>query len=84
MPSAKLQAAQDEWKGLGRSNRAASTPERGTCPVCPRVTTSERKPYPCFTAEDFPAVYEAAQAALKRAQQAAVADSSSMVPAPDA
>lgn len=45
-----------------------------------RVTTSERKPYPCFTEEDFPAVYEAAQSALKRAQQAAVADPKSMVP----
>ena len=45
-----------------------------------RVATSERKPYPCFTEEDFPAVYSAAQSALKRAQQAAVADGTSMVP----
>ncbi len=38
-------------------------------PTCGgRDVTSERKPYPSFAPEDFPAVYKAAQAALKKAQ----------------
>ena len=60
--------------------RAQCTPQAGLLPCVHRVVTSERKPYPCFTEDDFPAVYKAAQSALKSAQQAAVADSTSMVP----
>ena len=43
------------------------------------MTTPERKPYPCFTEEDFPAVSAAAQAALTHAQAATIADPTSQV-----
>ncbi|EIE23263.1 hypothetical protein COCSUDRAFT_47568 [Coccomyxa subellipsoidea C-169] len=41
-------------------------------PGANRDVTSERKPYPSFAPEDFPAVYKAAQAALKKAQIKAI------------
>ncbi len=34
--------------------------------------TSERKPYPSFAPEDFPAVYKASQTALQNAQLKAI------------
>ena len=42
--------------------------DQGTC--CCRDVTSERKPYPSFSPEDFPDVYEASQKALKTASMA--------------
>jgi hypothetical protein len=41
--------------------------------------TNERKPYPSFAPEDFPAVYKASQGALKKAQLRAMQDTSQQV-----
>ncbi|BDA50251.1 hypothetical protein COCOBI_15-3800 [Coccomyxa sp. Obi] len=41
-------------------------------PGANRDVTSERKPYPSFAPEDFPAVYKASQAALQNAQLKAI------------
>lgn len=41
--------------------------------------TTERKPYPSFAPEDFPAVYKASQGALKKAQLRAMQDTSQQV-----
>ena len=47
---------------------------------CPsRDVTSERQLYPSFAPEDFPAVFEASQAALKAAQQLAMKQPNSQV-----
>ena len=46
---------------------------------CRRDVTAERKEYPSFSPEDFPAVYKAAQKALKTATKAITSDPDSQV-----
>ncbi len=67
----------------GASNPGAAVVRfRQTCAnqsCCCRDVTAERKAYPSFAPEDFPAVYKASQKALKTATKAIGSDPDSQV-----
>lgn len=46
---------------------------------CCRDVTDERKPFPSFAPEDFPAASKAAQTALKKAQMRAISQDTQAV-----